>query len=408
MSTPPHEVFRFGDFRLDADKLLLYHKDILLKGVEKKGLEVLAAILRSGGDVATYDEIIEAVWPGNSYGVTSARVNQHISKLQKVLLEYEPGTKYFENIKGRGYRFVPILTPLAAVPASTAVEPELDVPQVLNSAQTNSRPWILRAAFIVVPVLVLVGVAAAWIWIPRDEHAEIEKLLRESQEFESHVLLRKPDQFEESIMDRYWTKASDSTINPDRIRIWDSVVKMAREGKRYGDETKCEQFEIQSLNIDKTGTTATARVLEKWFIAVYLADGTLHKNRTVGPYFVDYILKKHDGRWYVEKSTTGRVLRPTPQLIDVNSITAPEAGKEFVVNITGKDLEPMTVFLEVIGAGCPDTKPCKVPNSALVERAKVSETVLQNVPLTLGSGEFQIVARNGDSKPSNPVLLHVP
>jgi len=44
----------------------------------------------------------------------------------------------------------------------------------------------------------------------------------------------------------------------------------------------------------------------------------------------------------------------------------------------------------------------------LRENSKITETALDNVPLTLSSGEFRVSARNGDSQASNFVSLKVP
>jgi DNA-binding winged helix-turn-helix (wHTH) protein len=412
MSVPPPEICGFGPIRFHIEKLLLYCRGELVKTVDRKSLQVLAVLVRRPGEVVSYDEIIDEVWSDNHFGVTSARVNQYVSKLQKLFTACDPNVKYFENIKGRGYRFIP----QPPAPPETIASPGVSDDKGLSAAEWNQktvapnststrRTWLI-SAFAALAVCSLT--AAAWVWSREDERTAVERVLRESQHYESLVLYKHPAAFKEEDLDKYWAPASEALPNPDRLRIRDAVRKMAAEGLRYGDETRSEQFDIQELNIDKDGTTATARTLEKWFVAVYGTDGTLHKNRTIGPYFVNYILRKINGRWLVEKSTTARVARPIPHLTDVEAVTAPIHGQEFLVRITGKDIEPTTVYLEVVGPGCPDSKPCKVPNSALLERSKLSDAAMENVPLTLATGEFRIVAYNGDSKASNPVYLRVP
>ncbi len=134
----------------------------------------------------------------------------------------------------------------------------------------------------------------------------------------------------------------------------------------------------------------------------------MQRNKTVGPYFVSYILRKVDGNWLIEKSTTARVNRPTPRLSEIEAVSEIKPNQQFFVRITGQDFEPETVYIEVIGEGCPEQKPCKVPNTALRENAKLSENALENVPLTLASGDFQIVVRNGDSQALNALQIFVP
>ena len=183
---------------------------------------------------------------------------------------------------------------------------------------------------------------------------------------------------------------------------------MREDGRRYGDETKCEQFEFQSVEINRDENFAVVKTLEKWFIAVYFNDGTLQKNKYVGPYFVSYVLRKIDGQWLIEKSTTARLSRPTPRLANIETKSDIKSKKQFFVKITGQDFEAETVYIEVTGEGCPEIKPCKVSNSALRENSKLTENELDDVPLTLASGSFKITVHNADSQASNAVYLDVP
>jgi hypothetical protein len=132
------------------------------------------------------------------------------------------------------------------------------------------------------------------------------------------------------------------------------------------------------------------------------------KNKTVGPYFVSYIVVKQDGKWLIEKSNTARMSRPIPTLSEIRLDSQPTSGQEFRASLRGNDFEPETIFLEVVGPGCPESKPCRVPNSALRENAKMSATELTNVPFTLASGSFRISAKNGESQASSPVVVDVP
>ena len=176
----------------------------------------------------------------------------------------------------------------------------------------------------------------------------------------------------------------------------------------YGDETKCEQFDFQTVDINTADDLATVKTLETWFVALYQTDGTLIRNRTVGPYFVNYTLRKIGGRWLIEKSTTGRINRPTPHLSDIEATSETKAGQQFFAKITGEDFEAETIYFEIVGPGCPDSKPCKISNDVLREKSKLTETTIENVPFTLASGNFKIVAHDGESQASNPVYLTIP
>ncbi len=257
-------------------------------------------------------------------------------------------------------------------------------------------------------VLATTAVLAAVRYVSVSDEEQIKRVVEDSQKYESLVLYKNPASFEEEQLDGYWTAELDVSSNADRNRIREAVKKLADESRRYGDETKCEQFEFQSVEINADKNFAVVRTLEKWFIAAYFEDGTLQKNKYVGPYFVSYLVRKIDGRWLIEKSNTARVNRPTPRLSDIETGSEIKSGQQFFARLTGQDFEAETVYIEILGDGCPANKPCKIFNIALRENSKLSETELDNVPLTLDSGDFRIVVRNGDSPESNPVYLKVP
>lgn len=399
----PPNAYDFAGFHFDANSLILYRGNEILKGPERQSLAVLAAILRTEDKFATHDEIIKDVWPDSKYGVDHSRVNQHISKLQKLLSKFEPEVEFFENLRGRGYKFlVPVTQPVSDPSGRHTSAPG---PIESNAPRSYWKPAFIFA--LAVGFLSLTAFAI-WSWIPRDETESVKQVVKESQMYESLVLYKHPDRFSDADLDKYWTAELDMSANFDRDRIKQSIHKLIDEGRKYGEETKCELFDFQSVDINSDRDRATVRTLEKWLIADYHVDGTLLKVKTVGPYFVDYLVRKVDGRWLIEKSTTARTVRPTPRIDEIKQITEPVAGQEFLVNVTGTDFEPVTVYLEVTGKGCPESKPCKVDNGALLERSKLSNKSLENVPLKLASGGFNIVVRNGDSKPSNPVMVTVP
>ncbi len=83
------------------------------------------------------------------------------------------------------------------------------------------------------------------------------------------MLYKNPSLFKEESLDKYWTAEIDINANYDRHRIREAVKKLSDEGRRYGDETKCEQFEFQSVEINQSKNFAVVKTLEKWFIVAY-------------------------------------------------------------------------------------------------------------------------------------------
>ncbi len=138
--SPPHTVYGFGNFRLDASRHLLFEKgsqDPL--PVTPKAIAALLLFIEHRGELLTKDELIADLWPGRV--VEESNLTQLISVLRHVLGE-EPGeNRYLATVPGRGYRFI----------ADAVLHPDApEAPQDLSQAITpapDARPR--RRAFIV-------------------------------------------------------------------------------------------------------------------------------------------------------------------------------------------------------------------------------------------------------------------
>jgi predicted ATPase/DNA-binding winged helix-turn-helix (wHTH) protein len=123
------EVFAFGPFRFTAAKTL-FHADKPVR-LGSRALDILAALLRSAGDVVGKDVLIGAAWPDTFVDETNLRV--HIAALRKALGE-SPDARYIATVPGRGYRFVAPVSRLsgndhtAAAPSREARLPAPTVP----------------------------------------------------------------------------------------------------------------------------------------------------------------------------------------------------------------------------------------------------------------------------------------
>ncbi len=135
--------------------------------------------------------------------------------------------------------------------------------------------------------------------------------MEESQKFETLVLYENPQDFDEAQLAKYWMPDTDLNAAYDIREVRKGVKRLINEGRYYGKETKSEQFEFQTVEINTENDFAVVRTLEKWFIVEYRTDGTLHKTKNVGPYFVSYLLQKVDGRWLIQRSNTARA-EPAP------------------------------------------------------------------------------------------------
>ena len=395
--------YTFGNFEFDAERLALYFDGEIVK-VERKALEVLAVLIDQPRNLVSTQEIIDRVWTDSPHGVTSVHLAQSISKLRKALAAHEADAQYIETVKGSGYIFQADVETVGGRPVETATAASAD-PGLAEPAVSGSRwPGMLVFGIAGIAIVAL----SAWLLYPSNDEAEIRRVLDASQKYESLVIYRDPANVDESKLNEYWLSPDDFGIEVDMRNIRTGIARLLRDSSYYGPETRNEQFEIHEVQIDPRGEFATAKTLEKWFIAEYRNDGTLVKNKTVGPYFVHYILHKHGGRWKIKNSSTARASKPAPILEAVTPLTEPSAGSEFRVRISGQGFEPESVFIRVTGPGCPDASPCIIPNSALRISASLSETAVEGAPLTLTSGEYHVAVQNGESLPSNSLTLAVP
>jgi hypothetical protein len=103
----------------------------------------------------------------------------------------------------------------------------------------------------------------------------------------------------------FWIDESHNT-DLDIAKIRKGVSNLIQKGVRYGKESKCEKFDFVSVEVNEAKDFAVAKTIEKWFVPRYRNEGTLLENKTVGPYAVTYNLRKINGKWLIEKSSTAR------------------------------------------------------------------------------------------------------
>lgn len=119
------------------------------------------------------------------------------------------------------------------------------------------------------------------------------------------MLYQNPTSFDENQLKEYWI---DETHNSDLdiAKIRKGLKNLVEKGIHYGRESKCEKFDFVSVDVNESENFAVAKTIEAWFVAKYRTDGTFIENKTIGPYSVSYNLRKIDGKWLIEKSSTAR------------------------------------------------------------------------------------------------------
>src|SRR3981189_318520 len=103
IGSPSATRLRFGPFELNvAERSLKKANQVMPLG--GRAYDILIALLENAGEVVGKAELIARAWPDVTVEEGSLRV--HLSALRKALGDGQFGTKYIENVQGRGYCLV--------------------------------------------------------------------------------------------------------------------------------------------------------------------------------------------------------------------------------------------------------------------------------------------------------------
>jgi serine/threonine protein kinase len=100
--TPKSEIYRFGDFELDATELVLRRKGSFVP-LTRKATHALLLLIQNGGAIVLRQEMMEALWP--DVVVEEANLTVTIHAIRKALGKGPDGQQYIQTVAGRGYRF---------------------------------------------------------------------------------------------------------------------------------------------------------------------------------------------------------------------------------------------------------------------------------------------------------------
>ena len=102
MATETKQLYEFGPFRLDPDKLLLLRDDQPIP-LPPKAFETLLVLVQHSETLVLKDELMKSVWPDTF--VEESNLAQNIFVLRKTLAEAAGDHRYIVTVPGRGYRF---------------------------------------------------------------------------------------------------------------------------------------------------------------------------------------------------------------------------------------------------------------------------------------------------------------
>ncbi|HBR56193.1 MAG TPA: hypothetical protein DEA22_01780, partial [Blastocatellia bacterium] len=95
-------IYEFGEFRLDAECLMLY-RNLEEIPLAPKAAETLRALIERRGEIVAKDELITILWPDAF--VEESNLFYYLHILRKTLGNRENGNPYIETYRRRGYRF---------------------------------------------------------------------------------------------------------------------------------------------------------------------------------------------------------------------------------------------------------------------------------------------------------------
>ena len=121
-------IVRFGPFRLDTQRRLLFHADSSV-GLRPKTLEVLLELLRQRGQVVSKDDLLTKVWQGRA--VSEYVLTTCISELRTALKDDSRQPCFLKTVHRTGYQLL-LDTPVEASDVDAVPSPPSIAPTIVG------------------------------------------------------------------------------------------------------------------------------------------------------------------------------------------------------------------------------------------------------------------------------------
>lgn len=174
------QVYRFGPFRLD-----LRSGDLTRNGrriqIQEKPRQILIALVQRPGDLISRAELRDRLWPADTFVDFEDSLNTAMRHLREVLSDNPQSPRYIETSRGRGYRFVAHVEPVAVQEVlhhlqeavsgeASATEPSRQAPAAVEQIPATEHRVShhrLRIGWFLVGCSVAAGVGGIWYWLGR-------------------------------------------------------------------------------------------------------------------------------------------------------------------------------------------------------------------------------------------------
>lgn len=131
--------------------------------------------------------------------------------------------------------------------------------------------------------------------------SQLKAVVKESQLWEMLTLYSAPWNCDANDLKRYWWPGSKAYLD-----VAESASRLNQRHTHYGFDARLLDFEFRYIRISPDGLAAEVGTREHWWLPVYTADEVLvaNHNPDQGPYEIEYLLAKINGRWYLKSTTT--------------------------------------------------------------------------------------------------------
>jgi TolB-like protein/DNA-binding winged helix-turn-helix (wHTH) protein len=173
INAPPARTYEFGDFRLDAEKRLLWRADAEVP-LTPRVFDTLLYLVEHHDTVLDKERLMEAVWPDSI--VEENNLTQNISTLRRVFGETPGSRQFIATVPGRGYRFVAKIStreadagPESREIPEEAIAPAEKKPEHVPSVALPDRRHSFRPALLATAAVLALSVAALFFWRDRTQ-----------------------------------------------------------------------------------------------------------------------------------------------------------------------------------------------------------------------------------------------
>src|ERR1700682_3562048 len=164
-------LYKFGQFELDPEQRLLLREGRIIQ-LTPKAVDLLLALVASGGRVVSKEDLLQRVWPDSF--VEEANLSHNIYKLREALGDNADGEQYIETLPRRGYRFVAAVEEIGddsdvvieEHSRSHIVVQESEVPSAIDNVPhalpANTRPARRTLWTVAARVIIAAGAVTWW------------------------------------------------------------------------------------------------------------------------------------------------------------------------------------------------------------------------------------------------------